>query len=67
MSDKINAYNASNSSWVHLLLIPPEEIILSKKIKDLELIKTALEKKYNKKINIKTAKNNTENLRAFKC
>jgi excinuclease ABC subunit C len=42
--------------------IPPEEIVLSKKIKDLELIKTALEKKYNKKINIKTAKNNTENL-----
>jgi excinuclease ABC subunit C len=42
--------------------IPPEEIILSKNIKDLELIKTALEKKYNKKINIKTAKNNTENL-----
>jgi excinuclease ABC subunit C len=42
--------------------IPPEEIVLSKKIQDLELIKTALEKKYNKKINIKTAKNNTENL-----
>ena len=42
--------------------IPPEEIVLSKKIKDLELIKTALEKKYNKKVNIKTAKNNTENL-----
>ena len=42
--------------------IPPEEIILSKNIKDLELIKTALEKKYNKKVNIKTAKNNTENL-----
>lgn len=42
--------------------IPPEEIVLSKKIKDLELIKAALEKKYNKKVNIKTAKNNTENL-----
>ncbi len=42
--------------------IPPEEIVLSEKIQDLELIKTALEKKYNKKINIKTAKNNTENL-----
>ena len=42
--------------------IPPEEIVLSDKIQDLELIKTALEKKYNKKINIKTAKNNTENL-----
>ena len=42
--------------------IPPEEIILSKKIKDLDLIKTALEKKYNKKINIKTAKNNNEEL-----
>jgi excinuclease ABC subunit C len=42
--------------------IPPEEIILSKKIKDLDLIKAALEKKYNKKINIKTAKNNIEKL-----
>ena len=42
--------------------IPPEEIILNKKINDLELIKAALEKKYNKKINIKFAKNNSENL-----
>jgi excinuclease ABC subunit C len=42
--------------------IPPEEIILSKKIKDLALIKAALEKKYNKKINIKTAQNNNETL-----
>ena len=42
--------------------IPPEEIILSKKIKDLDLIKAALEKKYNKKINIKTAKNNNQEL-----
>lgn len=42
--------------------IPPEEIILSEKIKDLALIKTALEKKYNKKINIKTAQNNNETL-----
>ena len=42
--------------------IPPDEIILSKKINDSELIKTALEKKYNKKINIKSPKNNSENL-----
>ena len=42
--------------------IPPEEIILSKSIKDLDLIKSALEKKYNKKVNIKTAKNNNEEL-----
>jgi len=42
--------------------IPPEEIILSKSIKDLDLIKTALEKKYNKKVNIKTAKNDNEEL-----
>ena len=42
--------------------IPPEEIILSEKIKDLALIKAALEKKYNKKINIKTAQNNNETL-----
>ena len=42
--------------------IPPEEIILNKQIKDLNLVKTALEKKYNKKINIKTAKNNNEEL-----
>ena len=42
--------------------IPPDEIILNKKINDSELIKTALEKKYNKKINIKSPKNNSENL-----
>ena len=29
-------------------------------LKDLDLIKSALEKKYNKKVNIKTAKNNNE-------
>jgi excinuclease ABC subunit C len=41
--------------------IPPEEIILSSKIKDQELIKTALEKKYKKKIIIKASNNKNQN------
>lgn len=41
--------------------IPPEEIIINKKIKDISLIESALEKKYKKKINIKIPKNHEEN------